>query len=649
MKYIVCISLISGIYGSSAPAVRRLIIDGSTAEVSDYPFVVALMYCRSSGSGALACASFCSGSLIAPHVVLTAGHCIYDTSDSSFNHDVPPFPLSNMFALIGSSDWSQLASNSGARLVRVTKVINRGYSKNLRYDFDHDVGLAFLAECVPELPSRIEYIRVATRESEISGACTRVTTLGFGKHANVPPEIFVHDGRLRVLHGDTLHSHETCQAAFADARSREAKSYGIDLPSDLLDHEVNPEMHLCAGGDTVASSCHGDSGGPVIGRSESGSIQVVGVTSFGGLTVCMASPDFLTRVSTQAAWIRDQISDLGKSCPGWSPSDSFATWPLPETPAIPNRCKLSEWQCAISEECIPLPSVCDRIPNCADQSDEDTKLCRVAYLSSGPSVFVMMSQERAGNLTAPTLTAYDNSQSAVEAEFDALLAAATPTSTASGVAKSADSNSAGIPVSVSVIGLLHSVDGRARSAGLSLSAGSSPSDIAQKCKSTSFVSGVRQSVALCAGMFQEVRVQIDLERRQGRNTMQRSPLIPACKNVKACIGGSGSFDTWFEELNRCRQDDPMILVPQDWALVDFCGPRLDTLLSVSDSKESYAESFGSTFGHPVCSSEQGLDTMADTSERANGESQRRESQPNGSKSSFIEHIVLCILFLIQTL
>lgn len=89
----------------------------------------------------------------------------------------------------------------------------------------------------------------------------------------------------------------------------------------------------------------------------------------------------------------------------------------------------------------------------------------------------------------------------------------------------------------------------------------------------------------------------------------------------------------------------MILVTQDWALLDFSGPRLDTLLSVPDWKESYPESFGWKFVHPV--SEQGLDPMADSSGRVNGE--WRETQPTGSKSCFINHIVFCILFTIQIL
>ena len=69
-------------------AQRRLIIDGATTEIVQYPFTVSLMYCRGSAvTNSLSCASFCSGALIAPHVVLTAGHCVFDAAESAMGYD----------------------------------------------------------------------------------------------------------------------------------------------------------------------------------------------------------------------------------------------------------------------------------------------------------------------------------------------------------------------------------------------------------------------------------------------------------------------------------------------------------------------------------------------------------------------------------
>lgn len=64
---------------------RRLMIDGDVvAPISADPFVVSLLQCTVSG-GSHFCGKFCSGFLIAANVVLTAGHCTHDASDTPGN------------------------------------------------------------------------------------------------------------------------------------------------------------------------------------------------------------------------------------------------------------------------------------------------------------------------------------------------------------------------------------------------------------------------------------------------------------------------------------------------------------------------------------------------------------------------------------
>jgi len=58
--------------GSSSKDNRRLIIDGEVANPSDYPYYVDVI---------LTSTNQCGGTLIAPNVVLTAGHCMDDVGD----------------------------------------------------------------------------------------------------------------------------------------------------------------------------------------------------------------------------------------------------------------------------------------------------------------------------------------------------------------------------------------------------------------------------------------------------------------------------------------------------------------------------------------------------------------------------------------
>ena len=194
MRYVnVAFVLLSfGYQWSMAQSVRRLIVSGRETSVSAYPFTVALLYCETDWGVRKDCAIFCSGSLIAPNLVLTAGHCVYD-SDSPFGYPLSPTPLSNMYVMLGSSD----AQSDPAKVIKVKSVINGGYATNLRFPFDDDIGLVFLSECVDLIPGRIETIKVATpnNDAQITSTCTSVTTTGYGRHRAVSPVRAVREGR----------------------------------------------------------------------------------------------------------------------------------------------------------------------------------------------------------------------------------------------------------------------------------------------------------------------------------------------------------------------------------------------------------------------------------------------------------------------
>lgn len=564
---------------------RRLIIDGSEADIATYPYVVSLMYCKYALQG-LSCASFCSGSLVAPDVVLTAGHCVFNSDDSAFNHSVPAVPVNNMYALIGSGNWKTLSS--GSRLVKVTSVSNAGYGTNKRFPMDDDVGLVFLAECVPS-PTAV----IATRATEqLNQRCAFVTSLGFGTHSNVPREIFSHDGKLRVLRGDSLHSHSACVASYMDALRRSDAS-STELTIGEL--EIDESKHLCAGGDSVASTCFGDSGGPVMLND-----VVVGTTSFGAFGVCMASPDFMARVSTYAEWIRDQMFLNSKKCR--PVSESFASWPLPVVNMTSaGRCNdASKWQCASSGECVDIGSVCDRTTDCTDGSDEDPYFCRVEFIK-----FPFGNRQ---DNKKEALVDTEQAGSQVEAEFNQLLFGSSESVKffGSGIT-SQNAEMESKDITVNVVGMLFSVTAKTRRLFPSGRRSSSPA-APPTTSCSARLQSLETSLIACIEPLRAFATQVEFELKYGNNRFELDPepVTSSCAVYKRCIQDTSGEDfyDYLSASEQCvRAADPRALSPViagQWSLVQFCGETLDAFIAMNATKSEYAKTFSEKFQQPVC-------------------------------------------------
>ena len=356
---------------------RNLMIRGT---FDDSPFIVALMVCSS--DNVYRCGAFCSGSLIAPNLVLTAGHCVRDELVAYGSSTLRP-SVSSLYVLIGSQDLRDLPSH--ARLVKVKSVKYATYGTNIRFPYDGDVSLLELNECVSGIPGQIEFIKVATRATEPNGGdCRNVTVHGYGKMSNAPSEINDTDGRRKYI-TDKMHSSTACRNAYV-ALYQGLESPNLSNARSNVYYATTPDTQICTGGPTRHSVCFGDSGGPTVVPIDKGNpnstLQVIGVSSFGfgGDSVdsfCTLGPDFATRVSTYAPWINDQMSSFSR-CAGWTWSDTFTSWPLdPITYSAAytsSRCQdSSKWQCD-NGSCIDPAEVCDGTSTCSDTSDESYTL-----------------------------------------------------------------------------------------------------------------------------------------------------------------------------------------------------------------------------------------------------------------------------------
>ena len=359
------------------PENRRLILNGQVSDISEQPFVVSLLICSLTATGRMrtkSCHHFCTGSLIAPDVILTAGHCVVDDS-TAFNDQKPVTDLRRIRVLIGTSNV--LKRPKGSRMLRVRDYANAGYNTNYHFPMDNDVGLFFLAQCLS--PARWPFAAIPTPERSLDDSCQNVTISGWGKHKSVPDLVYKSDGKLRS-YVDRIQPYAVCRESYVDLHNGKIyKGLKQSIPYKELHNTISPDRHLCHGGNTASSSCFGDSGGPItVSDPVTGRPVIIGVTSFGPTSTCGVTPSYAARVSTYASWIHSMIA-AKSACSRFDISSVFTSYPVTERDQSPTdrtgRCGERRWQCEYSGECIDVRNVCDGYPQCDDQSDESHHVC----------------------------------------------------------------------------------------------------------------------------------------------------------------------------------------------------------------------------------------------------------------------------------
>jgi Trypsin len=276
---------------STAPKLRQQIVGGLPAAAGTAPWLAYIQNVVGSRRYG------CTGTVVAPNLVLTAGHCGEDITTGSV------YPPGGYTVVTGSLDYND---SSARQLSGVSQVIV--YPGFNRITTDGDAALLVLST-----PTTAPPIALAT-----PGAAGLLT----------PGSADLITGWGETIGGDTSSSPTALRWATTVLQSSSYCNYTLAFgPFD-------PATELCTiNAPTYATStCFGDSGGPLLANDLTGQLGTpteVGITSRVVGYCSTTYPDIFTRVDTIYPWVQSSITALTPAAPPPPPP------PLPPPPPAP--------------------------------------------------------------------------------------------------------------------------------------------------------------------------------------------------------------------------------------------------------------------------------------------------------------------------
>jgi secreted trypsin-like serine protease len=241
------------------------ILGGAEAAPGQFPWMAALVDAdaRDAAKGI-----FCGGTVIAPRVVITAGHCVQGTDPGELD------------VVVGRT---RLSRDTDGQRVAVTRIV-RAPSWNSG-TLAGDAALLQLAAPVAVTPLAVAGPADAARQA--AGQSLIVSGWGATAEGGAVSDQLKYV-RLRV------HTSAKCEALFG---------------------ALDGAKTVCAGSKRAGEdSCQGDSGGPLF-FGDGAAARLVGIVSFGDGCGHADTPGVYTRASAYSAWIAQESAVLNGDAP----------------------------------------------------------------------------------------------------------------------------------------------------------------------------------------------------------------------------------------------------------------------------------------------------------------------------------------------
>jgi secreted trypsin-like serine protease len=251
------------------------VVGGRPASIAEFPSMAFLT--GGPGLGAF----FCTATVVAPRVVLTAGHCVDNIAS------LGELRLSNYRVTTGVANVLHPPS---ADISKVTAAFAYpGFDPETLFG---DAGLLILAQ-----PVAVPPIALASPAAPVPlpvGTPLQLAGWGFTDLADEHVSNVLQTGEIAAQ-----------SSRFCRRHSREFDPY------------YSTSLQICGADlrDEIVSGCYGDSGGPAIARSSDGSPVEVGIVSAGGLACGPTEPNLFTRVEALADWIEGWIAAVETGAP----------------------------------------------------------------------------------------------------------------------------------------------------------------------------------------------------------------------------------------------------------------------------------------------------------------------------------------------
>jgi secreted trypsin-like serine protease len=246
------------------------IIGGSSTTSEEWPWAAFVLALDRHEEGFV-----CTGTVVAPTLILTAGHCIKDVLTGRST------PVHRYIVVTGSGDVRDRTIRQVSKVVRTA--VYPGFD---RFKLHGDAGLLVLAT-----PTTAPAVALAgASDAGLLGPGLPTYIAGWG----------VSSGGAKPRQSPILRRARTYVQRLRYCRNH-ARVYYPFFNTTQLCTTTPPEF---AGGGT----CHGDSGGPALAFREDGTPVQIGITSLGPVDCDRSLPDVFTRVDRISGWIGEWIA-----------------------------------------------------------------------------------------------------------------------------------------------------------------------------------------------------------------------------------------------------------------------------------------------------------------------------------------------------